>query len=69
MSKTNEDIESIPSDDEKVEKVETDAEGNVEDSDDESIVYDSDSLVSGPYLSEKCTLPENILNFEYPFIN
>lgn len=64
MSKTDDHVESIPTDNETDDEIKaylTDLE-----EDEESIVYDSASFVSGPYRSERCTMPEQILDFEYP---
>lgn len=30
-------------------------------------IYDTNDFISEPYLTENCDLPEDILEFEYPF--
>lgn len=38
-------------------------------SEEEQEVYYSEDFISSAYLSENCTVPDNILKFEYPFQN
>lgn len=38
-----------------------------EESEPEYVTYNSSDFISKPFLSESSTLPENILDFQYPF--
>lgn len=63
MSRTDDEIEDLPIDFEYVE-----GEGEFEGIEGEqAIVYNSEDFISGPHFSENSTLPENILEFQYPF--
>lgn len=61
MSETDENVEEITSDEE--EEIE---EEEFEEESEESI-YDTADFISEPSISEKCTIPFEIFDFEYPF--
>lgn len=65
MSKTDEDLESLPADNESENEYK---DLHSDGSDDDSVIYDSSTFISGPIRAGKCTMPEHILKFEYPFI-
>lgn len=60
MSQTDDGVEEIPSDGEDAEEEEKDSQ--------QWSIYDSDTFISGEYQSDHCTIPEGILQFQYPFI-
>lgn len=63
MSQTDVDLEDLPLD---YEFQEFEEEGEYYPYEQE-IVYNSDDFISRYFLSKDCTLPENILEFQYPF--
>jgi hypothetical protein len=67
MSQTDEGVEEIPVDEEEEEEEEEEVEEEEEEEDHWSI-YDADTFVSGPFQSDNCTIPEDILKFQYPFV-
>jgi hypothetical protein len=66
MSQTDEGVEEIPVDEEEEEEEEEEVEEEEEEEDHWSI-YDADTFVSGPFQSDNCTIPEDILKFHFSF--
>lgn len=64
MSQTDVDIEDLPEDYEFYEGENEEGESI---RDEQPIVYNTEDFISTYFLSENCTLPENILEFQYPF--
>lgn len=66
MSQTDEDqYEELPTDSE-YEYGEGEEEEEEEENPEIWSTYDSNTFISGPYQSEESTIPENILEYQYP---
>ncbi|XP_064214804.1 cilia- and flagella-associated protein 44 isoform X1 [Tribolium castaneum] len=60
MSQTDEGLEDLPEDEEEYEEEE-------EEEEDHWSIYDASTFISGPYQSEKCTINEGVLKFDFSF--